>query len=598
MTLKQVRDKYLDFFTSSPRNHQEIEPAPLVLEADPTTLFTSSGMQPLVPYLLGEDHPKGKRLVDSQPAIRLQDIEEVGDYSHMTFFEMLGNWSLGDYFKEDQLSWFWEFLIKELGLPKERLYISVFKGNDQVPRDDESAKIWESLGVPPKKIFFYGESENWWSRTGPPDKMPIGDIGGPDSEVFFEFPQVEHNKRFGENCGPGCDCGRFLEIGNSVFMQYKKVGEDELEELPNKNVDFGGGLIRLAASTIDSSDVFKTDIFKKIIGETEKNTGKEYAGDNIPPMRIIADHIRAATFLANNDVVPSNKVHGYILRRLIRRSAVKVRQLKGSIDEEIFNNLVEKVVESYEGLYLFKDDTAKIQQVVTDEVKKFKNTLERGLREIEKINEIDAKKAFDLYQTYGFPIEITAELFAEKGQKIDRKIFHQEFEKHKVKSRSASAGKFKGGLVDHSEETVRLHTATHLLQAALREVLGDHVIQKGQNITSKRSRFDFMHDRKLSDKEIKRLIDLINAKIDEDLPVNKEKMPLEEAEKTGAIHAFGEKYGNEVSVYFVGKDLDSAFSKEFCGGPHVDSTGQIGRVKIKKQDKIGANTVRIYLEFE
>lgn len=595
MKANEVREKYLKFFESSPRDHKVIEPGPLVLADDPTTLFTSSGMQPLVSYLLGEKHPEGSRLVNSQPSIRLQDIEEVGDNRHTTFFEMLGNWSLGDYFKEDQLPWIWEFLTKQLELPAERLWITVFEGNKQVPKDTESVEIWKKIGVPKSKIFYYDVKKNWWSRTGTPNQMPIGDIGGPTSEIFYEFTGVKHDKAYGKECHPNCDCGRFLEIGNSVFMQYKKVSKDDLEELPNKNIDFGGGFERLVAVTRDDPDIFNIDLFSSLIEEIEKDTGKKYEDQNQPPMRVIADHVRAAAFLISDNVTPSNKEHGYILRRLIRRSAVKVRQLKGSVDKSVYGKLVDKVIESYENLYLSKADSEKIKNVIKDEVVKFRSALNRGLKEVEKVDKITAKKAFNLYQSYGFPLEITEELFQEKGQEIDRAVFKKEFEKHKEKSRTASAGKFRGGLLDHSPETIRLHTATHLLQASLRKVLGAHVIQQGQNITVKRSRFDFRHDNKLTDDELEKVEQLINEKVKEEIPVNKKVLPKKRAEQTGAIHAFGEKYGDKVNVYFVGKDLDTAFSKEFCGGPHVANTREIGRVKIKTQEKIGSGVVRIYM---
>lgn len=610
MTVNEVRKKYIEFFKSAPRNHEEVSPAPLVLADDPTTLFTSSGMQPLVPYLLGENHPKGKRLVNSQPSIRLQDIEEVGDNRHTTFFEMLGNWSLGDYFKEEELAWFWEFLTKELKLPKEKLWITIFSGDDKVKikkgkkllpfkRDEEVAKIWKNIGVDDEHIGYYGVEKNWWSRTGTPNEMPIGDIGGPTSEFFYEFTEVEHNFEYGKECHINCDCGRFMEIGNAVFMQYKKVGENTFEELPNKNVDFGGGLERLAAATIDSPDVFDIDVFWDLIGEIEKATDKTYKEENNKhPMRIIADHIRASVFLANDGVEPANKQHGYILRRLIRRSCVKIRSLTGSLEKDVLTSAIDSVFSSYRDIYLDEEKKETVKKIVLEEISRFKNTLEKGLREIEKIEKIDASAAFNLYQSYGFPLEIIAEIFSEKGQSVDRKKFEKEFENHKEMSRSASAGVFKGGLVDHSDDTIKLHTATHLLQAALRMILGDHVIQKGQNINGTRSRFDFIHNSKLTDEEMKQVENLANEKIKKNLPVSKVELLTNEAIKTGAIHAFGEKYGDTVNVYYTGENIEDAFSKEFCGGPHVAHTGDIGRVKIKSQEKIGADTVRVYLVFD
>lgn len=603
MTVDEVRSKYLKFFKAKPRNHVKIKPAPLVLEDDPTTLFTSSGMQPLVPYLLGEKHPKGKRLVNSQPAIRLQDIEEVGDFSHTTFFEMLGNWSLGDYFKDEQLAWFWEFMTKELNLPKGRLWVSVFEGNDTVPRDEQSAEIWKKLGVPKGKIMYYGVKNNWWSRVGTPKQMPVGDIGGPDSEVFFEFPRVKHDERFGKECHSNCDCGRFLEIGNSVFVQYKKVGENKLEELPNKNVDFGGGLERLTAATIDSPDVFDIDVFWDAIGVIEKHTKKPYKEEgNKPSMRIIADHLRAASFLLAGGVEPGNKLQGYVARRLIRRAVFRLRLLGFDIGDGAISTFIKSYAEDYD---VIKNNWHKIKDSLNIEAVKFGKALNRGLRKLEKSisnnTKIDGKFVFDLYQTEGFPLELTLEILEQKGVKFsekDKKDFEKEFEGHRKSSRSAASGMFKGGLVDHSGEVKRLHTATHLLQAALRKVLGDHVEQKGQNIVKERSRFDFSHEKKLTEEELKEVEDLINKIVKENLPVKNKMLPKSDAEKSGALHFFGEKYGDEISVYFVGKDLKSAFSKEYCGGPHVKSTGEIGRVRIKKQEKIGAGVVRIYLEKE
>jgi alanyl-tRNA synthetase len=588
MTVKKIREKYIEFFKEKPRNHKEISPALLVPPEDPTTLFTSSGMQQLVPFLTGESHPEGKRLVNSQPCIRVQDIDEVGDGQHTTFFEMLGNWSLGDYFKEEQLSWIWEFLTKELELPKDRLWVSVFEGAKEVPKDEESAKVWRKIGVPKDKLFYYGVKENWWSRSGTPDKMPVGEIGGPDSEVFFEFSQVKHNPKFGKECHPNCQCGRFLEVGNSVFIQYLKKKDGSLKELPQKNVDFGGGLERLGAAINDNPDVFQIDIYKPNIKLVEEIGGKQYEG-NESAVQIILDHMRAASALIKEGVVPGNKLQGYVLRRLIRRAAVKMRSIKGNLDKSDLNLNVD----------------SSIGEVVEDEVGRFSNSLEKGLKQVAKIDEIDAKKAFDLYQTYGFPIEITEELFFEKGQKIDKKGFEKEFEKHKKLSRTASAGMFKGGLADKSEEVTKLHTATHLLHASLRKVLGEHVQQKGSNIITERLRFDFTHPEKLKDKEIKKVEKMINRQIEKDLPVNYETKTYKEAITEGALAFFGERYGEKVKVYTIGSPSTrssrsglSPFSREVCGGPHVKRTGEIGHVKIKKQEKIGSGLVRMYAAIE
>ncbi|MEK7497692.1 MAG: alanine--tRNA ligase [Patescibacteria group bacterium] len=571
MNSSEVKEKYLKFFQK--KGHKIIPSAPLVLQNDTTTLFTSSGMQPLVPYLLGENHPEGKRLVNSQPAIRIQDIEEVGDNRHTIFFEMLGNWSLGDYFKENQLAWIWEFFTKELNLKPAKLYVSVFKGTDDVPKDVESAKIWQKLGVPENHIFYYGVEKNWWSRSGTPDQMPAGEIGGPDSEVFFEFTSVKHDKKFGEVCHPNCDCGRFIEIGNSVFIQYKKLSNSKLEELDQKNVDFGGGLERITAATNNNPDVFKIDIFKTIIEKIEQATAKAYKG-NEWQMRIIADHIRAANALASDGVSPANKLQGYVMRRLIRRAVVKMKLLKGTIEDMDFKNLSN-------------------HDSVIEEVERFKKTLDKGLVEVGKIKKIDGKKAFDLYQTYGFPLEISEELFKLKGQEIDHEEFEEEFEKHKNLSRTASAGMFKGGLADHSNETTKLHTVTHLLHESLRRVLGEHVAQRGSNITSERLRFDFSHSEKLKNDEINEVEDMINKEVKKSLPVSFTTKTLKEALEEGALAFFGEKYGDNVNVYSIGD-----FSKEVCGGPHVTNTSEIGHVRIIKEESAGAGVRRIYAKIE
>ncbi|MBI2330223.1 alanine--tRNA ligase [Candidatus Daviesbacteria bacterium] len=546
MDSKQIREKYIKFFVE--RGHKVIAAAKLVPENDSSTLFTSSGMQPLVPYLLGQAHPSGKRLVDSQPSFRAEDIEEVGDSRHTTYFEMLGNWSLGDYFKKEQLPWIWEFLTQELKLPKEKLYVTVFEGGNGVPKDIESFEIWKSLGVLEEHILFHGVSENWWSRSGAPDKMPAGEIGGPDSEVFYDF---------GNN--------NLLEIGNSVFIEYQKQDDGSLKELAQKNVDFGGGLERITAAVVSSPDVFQTDIYEPLLKKIEEVTGVKYA-DGKDKMQVIADHLRAAEALIADGVIPSNKLQGYVLRRLLRRSAVKLHLLNPKADLSSIAS----------------------EKIVKDEIEKFGKTLDRGLKEIEKINQIDGKAAFDLYQTFGFPYEVTEELFRQKGQEINREQFREEFEKHKELSRTASSGMFKGGLADQSEIVTKYHTATHLLHQALRDVLGSQVFQKGSNITSERLRFDFSFDRKMTDEEIKQVEDLVNKKIAEDLKVERKIVSLEEAKKMGAIGLFYEKYKDKVMVYAIGN-----YSKEICGGPHVSRTGVIGRIKITKEEAISSGIRRI-----
>jgi alanyl-tRNA synthetase len=603
MTSKEIRQKYLEFFKA--RGHKVIKPAKLVLEDDPTTLFTSSGMQPLVPYLLGETHKEGKRLVDSQPSFRSQDIEEVGDNRHTTFFEMLGNWSLGDYFKEDQIKWILEFITKELKLDIERLHVTVFEGNKIIPKDELSFDTWQSLGV--KNIHFYGIENNWWSKSGLPEEMPVGEIGGIDSEMFYEFPEVGHNKKYGEKCHPHCDCGHFLEIGNSVFIQYQKVGEDKFEELPNKNVDFGGGLERFLAAAHDNPDIFKEDLHFPIIEKICDQLGVSYGEDSkiTPNLRIIADHIKAAVFLIDSGVMPSNKLQGYILRRLLRRSAIKINQIKYN-SMEVLEKLVDPVIDIYQGTDYFQiGDWNKIREIIAEEVKRFQSTLHKGLKEIEKLDIVTGKAAFDLYQSYGFPPELTEELLRERGLEFDQKEFNNEFEKHKEASRTASQGIFKGGLAGHSETETKYHTATHLLHQALRDVLGPEVFQKGSNINTERLRFDFSYDKKMTPEEIKKVEEIINQRIKEDLKVDQMVVPLEKARELNAIGLFDDKYAKEVSLYGVGPEfnLDSGskdergrggyYSLEFCGGPHVEHTGVIGGIKIEKEEAISQGIRRI-----
>lgn len=590
MTSDEIRKKYINFFKSTPKSHKEISSAPLVPPDDPTTLFTSSGMQQLVPYLTGDPHPEGKRLVNSQPCLRLEDIDEVGDSCHTTFFEMLGNWSLGDYFKKEQLVWFWEFLTKELKLPEEKLWVSVFEGTKEVPKDEESAKIWEKIGVPKKRIHFYGVKENWWSRSGPPDKMPVGEIGGPDSEVFFEFTQVKHNPKYGKKCHPNCGCGRFLEIGNSVFIEYIKKKGGSLKELPQKNVDFGGGLERMTAAVNNNPDIFQIDLFKPTIEVIEKETGIKYGTDKEKDrsFRIIADHFRASAKLFEEGVEPSNKLQGYILRRLIRNAALRVRELSGDISTIELSRKISGNVSSLN-----------ISTNLGREVDSFMRVLGKGVQLVTKDPKI---QPFDLYQTYGIPFEVAQEIFLNvRGKKLtekDREKFEKKLEKHQKLSRTASAGMFKGGLADSSKEVTRLHTTTHLLHASLRKVLGKHVQQKGSNVTSERLRFDFTHPQKLTEDETKKVEDLVNEQIQKDLPVSFEAINLSEATKEGALAFFGEKYDQKVKVYTVGDPKDVWFSKEVCGGPHVSSTSEIGRVNIFRQDKIGAGIMRLYAKLE
>ncbi len=602
MSTDEIRKRYLDFFKKN--GHTEITPSPLVIDSDPTTLFTSAGMQQLVPFLKGEKHKDGKRLVNIQPSIRMQDLDEVADNRHFSFFEMLGNWSLGDYFKREQLSWIWEFFTQELGLDPERLHVSVYEGSDEVPKDTESFGIWKKIGLPESHIHFYDAQKNWWSRAGEPSKMPPGEVGGPDSEIFYEFESIPHDPKFGKFCHPNCDCGKFLEIGNSVFMQYQKTEDGKLTELPQKNVDFGGGLERIAAAILDSPDVFHIDIFSGVIKKIEKETGIEYNSDSSKDksFRIIADHLRASVNLLSEGVIPGNKLHGYALRRLIRRSMFHFHLLGSGISGGAISQIAEEYRRFYPNVnknWQFIDDN------LNTEATRFEAALKRGLSKLTKAvsggAEIKGEFAFDLYQTEGFPLELTMEILNQNGMvfsSVERNAFELEFEKHRQSSRSASAGMFKGGLAEASVTTIKLHTATHLLHAALRQILGDHIGQKGSHITSERLRFDFSHSQKLTDKEIDEVEDLINLKIKENLPVTFKTTSLPNAIKEGAMHFFAEKYGDEVKVYTVGDPGGNWFSKEVCGGPHVTHTGEIGGVKIIKQEKIASGILRVYAALE
>lgn len=590
MTHKNLRNKFAQFWKNN--HHKEVPPIPLVPQNDPTTLFTGSGMQQLVPYLLGEIHPLGNRLYNIQPCFRSQDINEIGDNRHTTFFEMMGNWSLGDYFKKEQLTWFWEFLTKELNLPKEKLYVTIFSGDkkNKLNKDDESYQIWLDLGLPENHIFQYGPEKNWWSRAGIPDNMPPGEPGGPDSEVFYEFTSVNHDPKFGEKCHPNCDCGRFMEIGNSVFMQFKKT-KTSFEDLPKKNVDFGGGLERILAALNNNPDVFLTDIYLPIIKTLEKVTKTDYQKkENQSKMRVIADHLKASVFLIKAGVYPSNKERGYFLRRLLRRVAVKIHQLKGqSVNGNDFKKLIESIINIYNGIYFENNDLNLFYPVIEEEIDRFNKTLNKGIKILEKIEKPTGKQVFDLYQSYGFPKELTEELLKEKDLSFDQKQFDEEFEKHRQLSRTSSAGMFKGGLADKSEQTIKYHTATHLLHQALFDVLGNSIRQEGSHITNERLRFDFFSSIKPTDDDIKKVEKIINEKIKEAIQVEFKILPKKEAYKIGAKSFFREKYPEMVKVYFIGN-----YSKEFCGGPHVKNTSEIGKIKIFKFEKIGSNLYRIY----
>jgi len=612
----QLRTAYLDFFAK--HGHVIIPSASLVPENDPTTLFTSSGMQPLVPYLLGQPHPEGRRLVDSQKSFRSQDIEEVGDNRHTTFFEMLGNWSLGDYFKQDQLSWLFEFFTSVVGLAPEKLFVTVFSGNDQlgIPKDKEAVEIWQKLfaskgidaravdhaetqGMQQARIFYYPEKKNWWSRSGTPDKMPAGEPGGPDSEVFYDFGEHvhlhQHSAWKDEECHVNCDCGRFLEIGNSVFMQYQKQADGTFQELSQKNVDFGGGFERILAASLDERDIFKTDLFWPIITELEKMTHKSYEGNEVQ-MRIITDHLKASTMLIVDGVLPSNKAQGYLLRRLLRRAALKVHQLDVPF-VQMLPELSKTVLSIYEGVHTIDPKVQEnlVVETIRQELEKFQKTLASGLKIVEKTAQIDGKVAFDLYQSYGFPLELTAEIVQQTGQELDREMFTAEFEKHKALSRTASAGAFKGGLAEQSVTTTKYHTATHLLQAALRKVLGAHVQQKGSNITGERLRFDFSHPQSISPTELKQVEEQVNTWIEQRLPVTVRTQQKQVALDSGAVAFFAEKYPDQVTVYTIGSNAETDWiSKELCGGPHVKNTGEIGLIELLKEQSTSAGIRRIY----
>jgi len=610
MTANEIREKYLKFFSSPPRSHVVIPSAPLVPENDPTTLFNSAGMQPLIPYLLGQSHPLGKRLTNSQKSFRSQDIDEVGDNRHMTFFEMLGNWSLGDYFKSEQLPWVYEFVTKELGLDPKRLYVSVFAGNETISKDEASIAIWKSLGLSDDHIVAYDVEKSWWSRSGTPEQMAVGELGGPDSEMFYDFGEdlhIHENSPYkNEKCHPNCDCGRFLEIGNSVFMQYKKLADGTLEELPQRNVDFGGGLERLNAAVNHTPDAFLTDSFLSIINKIEEVSKKKYGTnpDETKSMRVISDHMRGAVMMITDGVIPSNKQQGYILRKLIRRSMLHARQLGIAKSEALIETLVSPVVSMFESAYPeVKTHEQQTTKVIVDEATRFEKTIEKGLKEIEKMDVIDGNQAFVLYETYGFPWELTEEIVISRGQQVDRKQFEAAFKKHQALSRTASAGMFKGGLADTSVETTRLHTTHHLLLSALQQIVDPTIKQRGSNITVERLRMDFNFARKVTPEELKKVEDLVNSKISENLKVTRVEMPRELAEKTGAQMEFGHKYPDKVSVYFV--DLKKGISPEtaqtgdyasaeFCGGPHVSFTGELGHFTIDKEESASAGIRRIY----
>ncbi len=590
MTANELRKKYIDFFVS--RNHAEISGQSLIPENDPTVLFTTAGMHPLVPYLMGQDHPAGKRLTDYQKCIRTGDIESVGDPSHLTFFEMLGNWSLRDYFKEEALSMSYEFLTSPeyLGLDKNRLSVTVFAGDKDVPRDEEAAQIWRNLGMPEERIYFMPREDNWWG--------PAGQTGpcGPDSEMFYDTGK----EACGDDCKPGCHCGKYFEIWNDVFMQYNKTADGEYVPLEAPCVDTGMGIERTATMLQGKKSVYQTELFQPIIGALEKLTGVTYgeSEEKDISIRIISDHVKAATMIIGDPrgAKPSNLGQGYILRRLIRRAVRHGKKL--GITENFLAGISQVVIDMYKEVYTELDEKRElILSELTMEEQQFNTTLKKGEHEFEKMLPnlqknpkmiIPGRLAFKLYDTYGFPVELTEELALENGMTVDREGFDEAFKKHQEASKKGADKIFKGGLADHSEMTTRYHTATHLLHEALKQVLGDHVEQKGSNITEERLRFDFAHHDKMTAEEIQEVQDIVNREIKKSHPVTMKNMTVEEAKELGARALFSSKYGEQVKVYFIGD-----FSIEVCGGPHVENTSELGEFIIKKEQSSSRGVRRI-----
>lgn len=642
MTAQEIRKKYLEFFKD--KKHAIVPRALLVPQNDPTTLFTGSGMQPLIPYLLGEKHPKGTRLVNSQTCLRAQDIDDVGDNRHTTFFEMLGNWSLGDYFKEEEIPWLFEFLTGEVGLSPENLYVTCYIGNKlfDIPKDTKAAELWHGLfskkhveakqveigseedgykkGLSGGRIFFYDGSKNWWSRAGAEATTPVGDPCGPDTEVFYDFGEnlgIHENSEFKDKkCHPNCDCGRFIEIANSVFMAYKRTSKG-FEPLEKPNVDFGGGLERIAVAALHDPDVFKISLLAPIVEKLESLSGKSYEA-HTESMRVIADHLRAATFLAVDGVVPSNKEQGYVMRRVMRRA------IRRAFDLGIEQNFLEKIVPVITDLY--KDDypevaknVNKVIEVLVREEKAFRQTLRQAEKELtkmieqsvdyeDKVNKTGRKQIsggniFKLHDTHGNPKELTLEMMAIRGDAYPSPSWQKEFDEamseQRERSQTAAKGTFKGGLGGHTLQHKKYHTATHLMYQALRDVLGDHVVQNGSNITEERLRFDFSHPAKVTAEEIKKVEGIVNEQIAKDLKVSFAEYPTKQArEEMGALGQFGDRYGDTVKVYkMIAEGADKPFSFEICGGPHVDHTSQLAedgkKFKIIKEEASSSGIRRI-----
>jgi len=644
MTTQEIRSAYLKFFAD--RGHAVIPRANLVPKDDATTLFTGFGMQPLIPYLLGQPHPEGTRLVDSQISFRADDIDEVGDNRHTTVFEMLGNWSLGDYFKSEQIPWMFEFLTEVVGLDPEKLYATCFIGEPEfkIAKDTEAAEIWQKLfeakgleaktadigseedgykrGMKPgERIFYYDGKKNWWSRNGAPESTPVGDPCGPDSEMFYDFG-TPHDPSFGEHCHPNCDCGRFLEVGNNVFMGYRKEAEGKFAPLDKPNIDHGSGLERIAAAAINDPDVFKISLMWPIIQQLEQLSGFSY-DQNQGAMRIIADHLRAATWLAVDGVVPSNTMQGYVMRRLIRRA---IRQaLVLGLKEDFLEIVVPVITEIYRDDFPeFAEREQEVIELMMREEHKFRQTLQKGLKELDKLTgglqwedkqdldvahqpAIRGELVFQLFDTYGFPPELTIEEAHQKHLKVDktwREDFDRLMKEQKDRSRTATAGQFKGGLIDHSEQVVKYHTATHLMYQALRDVLGKHVVQRGSNITPERLRFDFSHDGKMTPGQKAEVERIVNEQIKADLVVTWQEYPTKVAiEEKHALGQFGDRYGEMVKVYEMkAEGAEKPFSFEVCGGPHVEHTGTLAegsktfRIKKEESSSSGVRRIKAVLE--
>jgi len=578
MKASELKQKYIEFFKQ--KNHKFIPSASLIPEHDPTVLFTTAGMHPLVPFLLGQKHPAGKRIVDVQKCLRTDDINDVGDSFHNTFFEMLGNWSLGDYFKKEAIEWSFEFLTgkKWLNLDKDKISVTVFEGDKDAPKDIKSVKYWMSVGIPKERIFYNPKKDNWWGPAG------LTGPCGPCTEMFYDTGK----KKCSKDCKPGCNCGKYCEIWNDVFMEYNKTKDGKYELLKQKNVDTGMGVERTLAVLQGKDNAYDTELFLPIIKKIKQLAKKP----NMKSERIIADHMRAVVFVLGDDkaITPSNIGHGYIVRRLLRRAIRHAMHME--MKENAINQVTNLIIDMYSADY---NELKKNRNFIIDEINKeeqrFKKTLDMGIKHFNRLEiknkTVSGDDAFLLFQSYGFPIEITEELASEKGWSVDKKGFEKEFEKHQELSRKSTEGIFKSGLADHSETAIKYHTATHLLHQALRVVLGNHVKQKGSNITPERMRFDFSHTEKMTPEQIKKVEDIINKKIKEGIAVHREEMTINEAKKFGALGFFDEKYGEKVFVYTIGD------SKEICSGPHVKNTRELGKFKIVKEETVSAGVRRI-----